>query len=167
MFDRFGEMSSAAEINELADNLLNEGDIESIRILAAENGIDAEYVTLFLEGDIEGLCDIQTAALGKIDIEAKDMKVEDLMADWVDYLRCQVMENDILAAKVRRTDKSLKGMIGALLQWSFKHQHPVSQEIMKEAGVTAGRCTFGIPGMGTAKKIIMDYYMGGSSDEQT
>mgnify|MGYP000081523086 CR=1 FL=1 len=29
MFERFGEMSSAKEINELAENLFNEGDRES------------------------------------------------------------------------------------------------------------------------------------------
>ncbi len=28
MFERFGEMSSCREINELAENLLNEGDIQ-------------------------------------------------------------------------------------------------------------------------------------------
>ena len=31
---------------------------------------------------------------------------------------------------------------------------------MKAAGVTAGRCTIGIPGMATAKKIITNYYTG-------
>lgn len=31
MFERFGEMSSCREINELAENLLNEGDIQSLK----------------------------------------------------------------------------------------------------------------------------------------
>ena len=44
MFDKFGEMNSAAEINELADNLFNEGDTASIKTMAKENGIDKEYV---------------------------------------------------------------------------------------------------------------------------
>ena len=35
-----------------------------------------------------------------------------------------------------------------------------NKEIVKAAGVTAGKVTLGIPGMGRAKKIIMDYYMG-------
>lgn len=32
MFDKFGEMNSAAEINDLAENLLNEGDMESLEV---------------------------------------------------------------------------------------------------------------------------------------
>lgn len=31
MFDKFGEMNSYEEINELAENLFNEGDFESLR----------------------------------------------------------------------------------------------------------------------------------------
>ena len=39
MFDKFGEMDSYKEINELAENLFNEEDMDSIRELAKENGI--------------------------------------------------------------------------------------------------------------------------------
>lgn len=43
MFERFGEMSSCREINELAENLLNEGDIQSLKVMAQENGIPEDY----------------------------------------------------------------------------------------------------------------------------
>ena len=36
MFDKFGEMSSYTEINELAANLLQEGDLDSLKELAKE-----------------------------------------------------------------------------------------------------------------------------------
>ena len=39
MFDKFGEMDSYKEINELAENLFNEGDTDSLRVMAKENGI--------------------------------------------------------------------------------------------------------------------------------
>jgi len=39
MFDKFGEMDSYKEINTFAENLFNEGDIESLRNMATENGI--------------------------------------------------------------------------------------------------------------------------------
>ena len=65
MFDKFGEMDSFGEINELADNLFNEGDTASIKTMAKENGIDKEYVDMYLAGDIPVLCDAMTAALGK------------------------------------------------------------------------------------------------------
>ena len=34
MFDKFGEMDSCKEINELAENLFNEGDTESIKAMS-------------------------------------------------------------------------------------------------------------------------------------
>lgn len=160
MFDKFGEMNSYKEINELADNLFNEGDQESLKEMAKENGIMQEFVEMYLQGDIPVLCDPLTAALGKIDVEAEELKPKEIMEDWVEYLRGQCMENEILAYQVRKKGKSLKGCIAALLKWSFANQIPVGQDILKEAGVKAGRVTLGIPGMARAKKIITEYYMG-------
>lgn len=160
MFDKFGEMNSYKEINELADNLFNEGDQESLKEMAKENGIIQEFVEMYLQGDIPVLCDPLTAALGKIDVEAEELKPKEIMEDWVEYLRGQCMENEILAHQVRKKGKSLKGCIAALLKWSFANQIPVGQDILKEAGVKAGRVTLGIPGMARAKKIITEYYMG-------
>lgn len=160
MFDKFGEMNSYKEINELADNLFNEGDQESLKKMAKENGILKEFVDMYLQGDIPVLCDPLTAALGKIDVEAAELKPKEIMEDWVEYLRGQCMENDMLAHQVRKKGKSLKGCIAALLKWSFGNQQQIDKEIIKTAGITAGRVTLGIPGMARAKKIIMDYYMG-------
>lgn len=160
MFDKFGEMNSYKEINELAENLFNEGDQESLKEMAKENGIMQEFVEMYLQGDIPVLCDPLTAALGKIDVEAEELKPKEIMEDWVEYLRGQCMENEILAHQVRKKGKSLKGCIAALLKWSFANQVPVGQDILKEAGVKAGRVTLGIPGMARAKKIITEYYMG-------
>lgn len=160
MFDKFGEMNSYKEINELAENLFNEGDQESLKEMAKENGILKEFVDMYLQGDIPVLCDPLTAALGKIDVEAAELKPKEIMEDWVEYLRGQCMENDMLAHQVRKKGKSLKGCIAALLKWSFGNQQQIDKEIIKAAGITAGRVTLGIPGMARAKKIIMDYYMG-------
>ena len=62
MFGKFGEMGSADEINELAGNLLTEGDTVSIKTLAEENGIPVEYAEMYISGDIPVMCDAQTAA---------------------------------------------------------------------------------------------------------
>jgi len=160
MFEKFGEMSSYKELNELADNLFNEGDVESLKEMAKENGIGSEYVEMYLQGEIPELCDSLTAALGKIDVETEELKPKEIMEDWVEYLRGQCMENEILAHQARKKGKSLKGCIAALLSWSFKNQNAVDKDIVKAAGVSAGRVTLGIPGMGRAKKIITEYYMG-------
>lgn len=159
LWKKFGEMNSCAEINELAENLLNEGDLASLREMAAENGV-ADMAELYCEGEIPDLCDALSAAIGKIDVEAAELKPAEIMQDWVEYLKTQCLENELLARQVRKKGKSLKGCIGALLSWSFKNQQAIDKDIIKAAGVSAGRVTLGIPGMGRAKQIITEYYMG-------
>ena len=151
MYDRFGEFGSAEEINALAVNLRKEGDTESIKVLAKENGLDSDIAEAFIEGDILFLCDDMAAAIGKIEVEAEALKPEEIMADWVEYLKARCFEDAEMAKAVRRKDRSLKGAIGALLLWSFKHQTPVDKDILKAAKVDAGRCTLGIPGMARAR----------------
>lgn len=159
MFEKFGEFNSYTEINELAENLFNEGDLESIKIVAKENGIPQEIVDMYLNGEVPMLCDALTAALGKIEVEAAVLKPKEIMEDWVEYLKGQCMESEILAHQVRKEGKSLKGMLAELLKWSFKNQQPIDKDILKAAGVNASKVTLGIPGMGRAKQIIKEYYM--------
>lgn len=161
MFEKFGELNSFGEINELAENLFNEGDTESLKAMAKENGIQNEFVQMYLQGDIPVLCDPLTAAMGKIDVEVEELKPKEIMEDWVEYLRGQCMENEILAYQVRKKGKSLKGCIAALLKWSFSNRQQINKDIIKAAGASVYNVTLGIPGMARAKKIITDYYMEG------
>lgn len=161
MFDKFGEMESAEQINELASNLLKEGDTESIKALAKENGIDEELAEIFISGDIPALCDDLTAAVGKLDIEAADLKPAEIMLDWIEYVKTRCAEDENTAKRVRNKEKTLKGMVAEILKWSFAHQYTIDKEIMKAAGVNASKCTLGIPGMGTVKELITKYYTGG------
>lgn len=160
MWDRFGEMDRYQDINELAQNLFNEGDLDSLKAMAAENGIAKDFVDMYLAGDIPEICDPLTAALGKIDVEVAELKPKEIMEDWVEYLRGQCLESELMAYAARKKGKSLKGCIAELLKWSFGNQQTVDKDIIKAAGVTVGRVTLGIPGMARAKQIIKDYYMG-------
>ncbi|MCD7882503.1 MAG: PcfK-like family protein [Lachnospiraceae bacterium] len=161
MFDKFGEMDSCEEINELAENLFNEGDTESLKLMAKENGIPEEMTDLYLSGEMPELCDALTAALGKIEIESADLKPKEIMEDWVEYLKGQCMEDEHFAAQVRKKGKSLKGCIASLLKWSFGHQQEIDHDIVKAANMTnVRRVTLGIPGMGQAKQLIREYYGG-------
>ena len=47
MFDIYGEMETAAEINDVARSLKEEGEKENLDKLCAENGIDAELAQMF------------------------------------------------------------------------------------------------------------------------
>lgn len=160
MYERFGEFNSANEINETAVNLRKEGDYDSIKVVANENGIDEDIAQAFIDGDILFLCDDMAAAIGKIEVESADLKPVEIMEDWVEYLKNRCFESEEMAKAVRQKGKSLKGAIGALLTWSFKNQNPVDKNILVAAGVTTSRCTLGIPGMARAKKIMTEYYLG-------
>lgn len=162
MFDKFGEMNSAAEINELAVNLRAEGDLKSIRELAKENGIEGALDD-FIDGKIGMLCDVQTAAFGKIDIEAKKIDLKDcIMEDWADYIKAECMRSNEMAEAVRKKGKTLAGCMARLLTWSFAHQKQVPKDVIKAAKINAGKVTFGGPNMGQSKRIIREYYMGGA-----
>lgn len=160
MFDLFGEMDSYEELNETAAGLLAEGDVKNIRILAEENGLDAELTELYLTGEIPELTDLQSAALGKIDIEAAILQPQEIMQDWVDYIRGCVGKEEEMARAVRRKGKNIPECMAELVKWSLKHSYPVDKKILKAAGVN-GSCKLGIPGSATAKKLIRDYYLGG------
>lgn len=162
MFEKFGEMSSYTEINELAANLLQEGDIDSLKELAKENGIPDDYVGMYLEEMIPSLCDATSAAIGKIDMECAELTPRELMLDWVEYIKGLCMENEMIAHQVRKKGKTLEGCIAVLLTYSFKNQITVDNAIVKAAGINANKVTFGVPGMANAKKLIRDYYLGGS-----
>ena len=120
MFDKFGEMNSYTEINELAANLLQEGDLDSLKELAKENGIPDDYVEMYLEEVIPTLCDSTSAAIGKIDVECMKLKPKELMLDWVEYIKGLCMENEMIAHQVRKKGKTLQGCMAVLLKYSFK-----------------------------------------------
>ena len=112
MFTKFGEMNSCKEINELAENLFKEGDIKSLKEMAAENGIPEDMVDMYLQGGIPQLCEAMDAALGKIDIEVRELKPQEIMLDWVEYLRGQCMENEMLAFRYERKERAWQDASG-------------------------------------------------------
>lgn len=159
MFEKFGEFDSVEELNKTAEGLLKEDDIESLIILAEENGIDKGDVEDYIDGIVPELANAVMAAWGKLDVECKELKPYEIMEDWVDYIKKRCSEDPEVAKAVRSKKKNLKGCIAELLKWSFKNAKPVDKDIMKAAGVNA-QCKLGIPGMGTARKMITKYYLG-------
>ena len=161
MFEQFGEFNTVEEMNEAAANQLKEGDREALIALAEENGIDAEDAEDYMEGFMDCLATPMMAAYGKLEVEAKEMKLTEIMLDWYEYIKATCAKSEEMQRAVRQKGKSLKGCIGALLAWSFKHQTEIPKDIIKEAGINnVSKVTIGIPGIGQAKKIITDYYLG-------
>lgn len=158
----FGEFSSAEEINRAAAAQLREGDTDAIIAIAKENGIDEEDAQDYIDGMAPELCTPIMAALGKLKIEEEELKPYGIMKDWITYIRIRCAEDGGVAAGVMKKGHTLKGCIAALLVWSWKNAREVDPDIKKQAGVP-GRCSLGIPDMGTARKLITEYYLGGKS----
>ena len=160
MYDKFGEFDSYNEINLAAAGLKAEGDEKALIELAIENGLDKEDAEDYMDDCLPKLCNELTAALGKLAVEEKDLQPKDIMEDWVGYIRTLCSTDERICLAVRLKSKSLKGCIGALLKWAFSHQQQVDKDIIKAAGVSAGKITLGMPGIREAHRIIKEYYGG-------
>lgn len=125
MFEKFGELNSFGEINELAENLFNEGDTESLKAMAKENGIQSDFVDMYLQGEIPVLCDQLTAALGKIDVEVAELKPKEIMEDWVEYLRGQCMSRVQQLSGVIAQQKSFREQLESMRQQGGEPKPPV------------------------------------------
>lgn len=80
MFDKFGEFDSVEELNEAAAGFLREGDIESLKELAKENGIDEEDAEDYADGYTDCLATPMMAAVGRIEAERKAEKASTMSA---------------------------------------------------------------------------------------
>ena len=93
------------------------------------------------------------------DVEAAEIKPVEIIEDWVEYIRTLCSDEEGFARAVRSRGKSLKGCIGSLFRWSFQKKYRVDQDIIEAAGIGKVRVEMGIPGNGTAKKLIKQYYL--------
>ena len=161
LYEKFGEFDSAEEINRAAAAQLAEGDIDAVYTIAEENGLDREDAEDYIDGAAPGLCTPIMAALGKLKVEAEELGPQEIMEDWMTYIRIQCAEHPETAAAVRKKGKSLRGCIAKLLVWSFKNAKDVDGEIVKAAGIKQNYpVKLGIPGMARARSIIAEYYTG-------
>lgn len=160
MFEKFGNMNSAEEINAKAKALKESGDVESVYALAEENGLEKEDTMDYLDECMDELCSVQMAAIGKLKVEKAALRQDGIIEDWIAKIETLAMEEWPAAVAIRKSGKSLKGCIAELLKWSWKNCYVIDSEITKLAGVS-GQVKLGIPSMRTAYQIIRDYYLGG------
>ena len=108
MFDTFGDFGSVEEMNLAAEGLRAEGDIENLKVLAKENGIDISVAEMYAVGQCEMFADYFTAAVGKLQVELAEYKNKNMPAEEiVDYLINECMD-EIFANRVRNNGKHLK-----------------------------------------------------------
>lgn len=167
MFDRFGEFDSVEELNQTAAGLLAEGDMESLRVLAEENGIDKEDAQDYADGCVNELATPLMAAIGKIEVECRNLKLQGVLVDWKDVVVEMCAADEQMQKAVRRKGKNLRDCMAAMLRFAFENKVQVSEAVVKATKVThngkeeamRGPVYLGIPSRREAKQIITEYYM--------
>lgn len=169
MWEKFGEFDSAQELNRAAVAQKTEGDEEALKLLAKENGIDAEDAEDYLEGLVENLATPLMAAMGKIQVESEELKLSGILEDWKNSILEQVRKDEQMQIAVRRKGKCLKDCMACLLRYSFENKSQVSAEIVSATKVTRngkeeklrGPIYMGVPGQAKVKELVREYYLGG------
>ena len=158
MFDKFGEFGSAEEINRAAEAQKKEGDLEAVKLLAKENGIDKEDTEDYLDGVVEELCTPLTAALGKIEVEAESLGLFGVFLSWKEVLIDEAIKDAELQRRIRSKGKNMKDAMGSVLSMESKARRTIPAEIAKAAKIPVNTPA----SMMTAKdqkKALLKYYM--------
>lgn len=163
MFDKFGEFDSVEELNRAAAAQLKEGDTEAVLALALENGIDREDAEDYIDGIVEELTTPLMAAMGKLEVESRELGLAGVLLDWKDGIVQLCMDSEEFSHAVRRKGRSLEGCLGKILKVSFEKKQQVDERICKAAGLRKGSnkapVYMGIPDRSEVKKLTTEYYM--------
>ena len=167
MFDKFGEFNSAEELNKKAAELKTAGDLGKLKDLAIENGLDPEDAEDYMDGAVDTLTNPLMAALGKLDVEAKELELDGMLLDWLAELKSMCADSGAMAVAVRRTGNELASCIGAMIAYGFEHKTQVSDKIVDVTKVRHNGklvplrkpCYLGAPNKAEVKKIVQAYYL--------
>lgn len=164
MWNKFGEFDSAEEINRAAAAQKKEGDIEALKQLASENGLDEEDAIDYAEGVLDALTNAQLAAIGKLDIEAYDLKISGVLTDWVNELK-QLCIDIPFAVAVRRKGKDLAGYIALIADSGYEHRAVVDKRIVDKTKniksvIGSHELSIGFPSQAERKQLAIKYYIG-------
>ena len=165
MWEKFGEFDSAEELNRAALAQRNEGDTEAVRTLAEENGLDPEDAEDFLDGAVDFLVLPFNAAVGKLTVESKELKLEGVLEDWVNDLIDLCSEDNELSLAVRRKGKELAEYIARIIDEGYEHRITVdgrivekTQQVKKIMGNNV--LTIGAEDARTRRRLAVEYYCG-------
>ena len=150
MFEKFGNMDYE-DLIQTAENELAEGDEEAIIALAQENGLDKENAEDYIDGMVDVLCTPGMAAIAKIELEAKEIKMDGIWGDWKGILLEMSSKDKELAIGVRKKNKNLVEAMAKILKLGFDSKAQVDSKICKAAGLRT-HIYIGVP----TKKQIMD-----------
>lgn len=139
-----------------------EGDYEALEALALENGLEKEDAEDYFKTDQENLCTAFMAAVGKLEMEAKELKLKSQLKDWKDMIILFCNEIPDLSEAVFLPDKHLLDILAAGLKLASKNRITVDRRITEAAGLPESAGQIGMIGKDELREIATRYYLGGS-----
>ncbi len=128
MFDKFGEFDSVEELNLAAAGLLKEGDTKSLIALAEENGIDKEDANDYIDGMVDELATVYSAAFGRLqaleknEINTKKNIVEKMPLQLMLTMLRGMCTNEELAKAVMKKGKRISAIYQQMRSEAEKHK---------------------------------------------
>lgn len=173
---KFGEFDSAEEINRAAAAQKAEGDIEALKALAKENGIDEMDVEDYVDDMTPVLCTPLMAANGKLDVELAALgNAPFMMQMWVDQIRSMLGKyGDVLMRGVRRKGKSIVQLFAKMIVECSRSRKNTPSVIVDEARKIDPRVPMTLPIADISRKrfeeMVLEYYIdpeGQQEEEKT
>lgn len=121
MFDKFGEFDSVAELNAAAAGLLAEGDVDSLKALAAENGLSDDELADYVEGMVPEIATPINAAFGRIRVQKEadpknlQLRVVAMMAQGM------IMDNPEIPSAIMKKGKRLSAILDEMKKVAQSH----------------------------------------------
>lgn len=126
MYEKYGEFDSTEELNKAAAGFLAEGDLKSLRELAEENGLDGEDAEDYIAGDIPELATVVSAAMGKLDLEEKEIDkksvIEKMPLLVIHNMTKGMCTDEAIAAAVMGKGKRIEKIFGLMRKAAQKHK---------------------------------------------
>ena len=168
MFEKFGEFDSVEELNRAAAAQKEEGDLEAVKAIAEENGIDVGDAEDYIDGCVEELATARMAAIGKIELETKELEIKGILEDWKDVMVEMCMTDEEMCRAVRKKGKNLAGCMAKLIAFAFENKVQISDKIVDMVKIQHNGKTekmrkplyMGVPNKAEVKKMAKEYYVG-------
>lgn len=127
LFDRFGEFNSYKELNLAAEGQLQQGDMEALKELASENGIDKYDVEDYMDGVVDELTTVYSAAAGRLEVQSKEIRaitnaLERSAYNLVLMFTREMCNREDMAIAVMRKGKRVKSIFDAMKDEASKHR---------------------------------------------
>ena len=159
MFKRFGKMTFD-DLNKTAEGLKMEGDIESLILLAEENGLEKDDAEDYADGVVDTLATPLEAAMGKIKVESEHLNLgcSTTLSGMCDLITYVISRDEKMQIAVHDPEKSLAKCLGKLVAEASRTRYKLPDEIATAAGIPT--VYMGDISKEHAKEIIKAYYGG-------